>query len=210
MENFDTETMPDIDLDAVIRDAFPQSDDAPTAFDSDGAPLGFGPMRQAFIVTHSRRVPREDIIRDRRTGRVSRDIVWETTETVGMEPGAIEGAGGTWWVPAGAAWSVDPNAVPALSKSGRAWLKRARRNLSAVESPGETGQKLREARTACREAVKANRDDRQTHPNERATWLGVDTTTGETVLTLRCPESNARAIVEAYGKAGRVLEMRGA
>lgn len=168
-------------------------DDTPRAFDDDGRPLAFPKARQV-------------------TGPC-----WD----------AIQGAGGTWWHVSPTAFDVAT--PPAASKAFGRWLRAAKRRYAGL--PGDTTQKLAPLARACEavpvtpepeipghdytrkgmEARQKIRDDFRAWQKSvlsRVRFVGVDTATGETVLSLACDETHARAIVEAYGIAGRPLVLR--
>jgi len=190
-----------------LPDAHP--DDVERTYDDDGAPILRCPMVPASTVytmmvgrTNGRPVLREVVKFD--GARVSKEL----------ESGAIEGAGGTWWVPKSSAWSVEPSRIRALSPRGRAWLKATHARLSHYTLPGETDQRtapLHRAIQTCKPSggwrTESDPRIRWTRPM-RCPWVGIDATTGEVVLSLACDEARARAIVEGYSIAGRPLTLR--
>lgn len=173
-------------------------DDTPRAFDDDGAPLLSCPLVRAVNV-HTMMVNRPNGVRTREVVKFDGARVESA-----LESGAIEGAGGTWWIPKSSAWSVEPSRIRALSPRGRSWLKATLSRLSHATTPGETDQ-----RTApLAKAFRACRDTSYRFPG--ATFYGKDPATGEVVLSLRCDHARALAIVEAYSVAGRPLVLRAA
>lgn len=172
-------------------------DDCPRAFDDDGAPILRCPMAPASNV--------RTMMMGRTNGRpVLREVVpfdGARVET-SLESGAIEGAGGTWWVPKSTAWSVEPSRIRALSPRGRAWLKATLARAAHAHQPGETDQRTAPLSKACKSAAK----DIPVNPGR---WIGADPLTGEVVLRLhRVDIEKARAIIDAYGVAGRPLTLR--
>jgi hypothetical protein len=204
-------------------------DDCPRAFDDAGAPILRCPMVPAVNI-HTMRMERMGGFRTREVVKFDGARV-ETS----LEFGAIEGAGGTWWVPKSSAWSVEPSRIRALSPRGRAWLKSTLARLAHATLPGDTNQRTAPLEKACRSGEQSERYDapgRPPHPGARAkpaamkAWgkavetfdaarkasrcvrfHGVDAS-GVVVLSLTCSETNARAIVDAYSIAGRPLTLR--
>lgn len=171
-----------------LPDAHP--DDCPRAFDDDGAPLLRCPMTQ------------------------ERPTNFRDGSPV-LESGAIEGAGGTWWIPKSSAWSVEPSRIRALSPRGRSWLKATLSRLSHATTPGETDQRTgplrsayRNAHNACNASGRGKSTEREAYRTDCKAWRGIDAATGETVLTLNVPRSHALEILNAYGIAGRPLVLR--